>query len=254
MTDVNNFFVRLKRLLKGASLILMLSTIAICQNNEDIFDAKIVSTPVVVIPPEVKETGIGGPVGVLVKINTKGEAVDVERVGGPGPVCSSVDRADVVAIRRAAKTAALGMKFEPATKKGQPIDSTLWVTFNFPQKPKDGKGDEHYTAAPVTDITGVRSVAVPKMITGGVVNGKALKLPAPVYPPAAKAVRASGTVEVRVLIDEEGSIFSAEALSGHPLLRSAARQAACEAKFSTTRLEGHQVKVSGVITYNIFNP
>ena len=91
---------------------------------------------------------------------------------------------------------------------------------------------------------------VPKQISGGVLNGKATSLPKPPYPPAARAVRASGAVSVQVLIDEGGSVVSASAVSGHPLLRAAAVQAARSARFSPTQLSGQPVKVSGVITYN----
>lgn len=91
---------------------------------------------------------------------------------------------------------------------------------------------------------------VPKQISGGVLNGKATSLPKPPYPPAARAVRASGAVSVQVLINESGSVVSASAVSGHPLLRAAAVQAARGARFSPTMLSGQPVKVSGVITYN----
>jgi protein TonB len=90
----------------------------------------------------------------------------------------------------------------------------------------------------------------PKQISGGVLNGKATSLPKPPYPPAARAVRAAGAVSVQVLIDENGSVVSASAVSGHPLLRAAAVQAARGARFSPTMLSGQPVKVSGVITYN----
>ena len=90
----------------------------------------------------------------------------------------------------------------------------------------------------------------PKTISGGVLNGKATSLPKPPYPPAAKAVRAAGAVSVQVLISETGSVISASAVSGHPLLRPAAVSAARGARFSPTLLSGQPVKVSGVITYN----
>lgn len=90
----------------------------------------------------------------------------------------------------------------------------------------------------------------PKTISGGVVNGKAIRLPQPPYPPAARAVRASGTVTVRVLIDVNGRVLSASALSGHPLLRSAAVAAARSATFTPMILGGEYVKVSGIVTYN----
>jgi TonB family protein len=84
----------------------------------------------------------------------------------------------------------------------------------------------------------------------GLLNGAVLKKPQPEYPPAARAARASGTVSVQVVVDENGDVTAARALSGHPLLRDSAQRAARRAKFSPTKLCGQPVKVSGVITYN----
>lgn len=87
-------------------------------------------------------------------------------------------------------------------------------------------------------------------INGGVLNGKALELPKPAYPPIARAAHASGTVVVQVLIDEDGNVVSARAVSGHPLLQAASVSAARQARFKPTLLAGEPVKVTGVIEYN----
>jgi protein TonB len=87
-------------------------------------------------------------------------------------------------------------------------------------------------------------------ISGGVLNGKAISLPKPAYPPIARAAHAAGTVVVQVLIDENGSVVQASAISGHPLLINAAVSAARQARFSPTKLSGQPVKVTGVIQYN----
>ncbi|HXC72382.1 MAG TPA: TonB family protein [Pyrinomonadaceae bacterium] len=87
-------------------------------------------------------------------------------------------------------------------------------------------------------------------ISGGVLNGKAISLPKPAYPPIARAAHAAGTVVVQVLIDENGNVVSAHAVSGHPLLQAVAVGAARQAKFSPTKLSGQPVKVTGVIQYN----
>ena len=89
-----------------------------------------------------------------------------------------------------------------------------------------------------------------KPISGGVLNGKAVDLPKPTYPPAAKSARASGLVTVEVVIDEKGKVIAAKATSGHTLLREVAEQAAKGARFSPTLLSGQPVKVSGEINYN----
>jgi len=89
-----------------------------------------------------------------------------------------------------------------------------------------------------------------KSIEGGVLNGKAVALPLPVYPDIARSARAAGNVVVRIMLDEGGNVIEAQAITGHPLLRSAAVSAAREAKFSPTRLNGQPVRVSGVLTYD----
>lgn len=83
----------------------------------------------------------------------------------------------------------------------------------------------------------------------GVVNGRATNLPKPLYPPAAKAVRAEGDVSVQVTIDEQGNVVSARAVSGHPLLRQVSEAAARSARFSPTFLSNQPVKVTGIIVY-----
>jgi TonB family protein len=95
-----------------------------------------------------------------------------------------------------------------------------------------------------------RQPAKTTMISEGVINGKATSLPVPAYPPAAKAVGASGKVDVQVVIDELGKVVSASAVSGNLLLRQAAEKAAWGARFSPTLLSKVPVKVTGVIVYN----
>lgn len=88
------------------------------------------------------------------------------------------------------------------------------------------------------------------LISIGVVNSKALNLAKPTYPPAAKGTGAEGTVYVEVIIDEDGNVISAKAVSGHNLLRNPAEDAARVSKFSPTLLSGRKIKVKGVIVYN----
>ncbi len=88
------------------------------------------------------------------------------------------------------------------------------------------------------------------IIRGGVINGKAISLPRPDYPMEAKAQRVQGTVSVEVIIDEDGKVISARAVSGPVLLRDASERAARKARFSSTKLSGLAVKVSGVVNFN----
>ncbi len=84
----------------------------------------------------------------------------------------------------------------------------------------------------------------------GVLNGKAIRKPQPEYPPYARSERAQGQVTVQIVVDENGDVTSAKAISGHTLLRPASERAAKKAKFSPTKLCGQPIKVTGVVTYN----
>lgn len=94
----------------------------------------------------------------------------------------------------------------------------------------------------------------PPAISYGVVNGKALSLPAPEYPAAGKAVGATGIVSVYVQIDEKGKVTLAQAISGHPLLRASAVAAAQNARFVPTVVSGNAVITEAVLNYNFVDP
>ena len=71
----------------------------------------------------------------------------------------------------------------------------------------------------------------------------------PVYPAIANAARATGDVVVEIIVDEEGNVISARAVSGHPLLRDAAEKAAQDWKFRKTTNQGETVKITGTLTF-----
>jgi TonB family protein len=117
--------------------------------------------------------------------------------------------------------------------------SQLWQTVSSSLRVK----------APVVTILDTSTEPIQDLKMDGVLNGRALALPPPAYPPIARAAHAFGTVIVQVLIDEEGNVIAARAAKGHPLLQAAAVAAARQARFSPTLLEGEPVRVTGVITY-----
>ena len=83
-------------------------------------------------------------------------------------------------------------------------------------------------------------------IAGGMLNGKAIYLPVPEIP----AGEATGVVLVAVLIDEQGAVVEAKAVSGPQHLQAPAVAAARLARFSPTLLMGEPVRVSGTLSYN----
>ena len=110
-----------------------------------------------------------------------------------------------------------------------------------------GQGDSPATAETKPETAAAAEPGGNRPISGGVLNGKAITLPKPMYPAGTDA---TGTVTVEVTIDEYGNVASARAISGPPQLQAAAVEAARQARFSPTFLMGAAVKVRGVITYN----
>jgi len=82
-------------------------------------------------------------------------------------------------------------------------------------------------------------------INGGMLNGKAIYLPRPEAPGDA-----NGIVLVQVLIDEQGSVIDAKAVSGPQNLHAISVTAARLARFMPTVLSGVPVQVSGTLSYN----
>jgi|ERR1044072_2961941 TonB family protein len=86
-----------------------------------------------------------------------------------------------------------------------------------------------------------------RTIAGGVLNDQATQMPAPVYPPTARAVRAAGKVVVNIEVAPDGSVVHAKAESGHPLLKAEA--AARQAKFKPG-----PAPISGSLEYEFTAP
>jgi len=178
----------------------------------------------------------------IVSLNTKKDAALEEKFLGSFVLPEkSLEAPADVATRSA----------NPAAPAEQPDSSVPRSIVDLPKSDADSAGA---AAKPVEGTVGNEAPEAPPVqrapISGGVLNGKALSLPQPPYPPMARQEKVSGLVVVQVLIDEYGNVVSALAVSGHPLLRLAAVQAARQAKFSPTRLMGEPIKVSGELHYN----
>jgi tetratricopeptide (TPR) repeat protein len=114
------------------------------------------------------------------------------------------------------------------------------------------RGEAEKMEARAESLLDTNGVGVPSAfpIDFGIVNGRAIELAKPSYPAEAKAVQQSGTVQVRVLINEAGKVIRACAISGPSVFWRATEVAAYRSAFSQTSIEGRPVKVTGFITYN----
>jgi len=147
---------------------------------------------------------------------------------------------------------------------GLGVSATMfWIAYRTPDVKRLEAATRHAHPLPLPPLPTIEELPPPPPapsrfarapISGGLINNKTLSKPAPMYPRAAVVSGVSGTVDVRVLVDENGRVISAKAVSGHPLLQEAATDAAYQARFSPTVFEGLPVKVSGVISYNFVLP
>ena len=194
---------------------------------------KVVSQPVFILSNEAIAAGIDGVLGVSLKIDKTGKVTNVVIHGGPAWPCGAPEPKDQIkAVRDAVKQQLLATVFEPSMKNDKLIDVELSLQFAIGEAYKSTVRQDEAKNRPG------------KLIEGGVINGRALRLVKPATPPM------TGMAIIRVLIDEQGNVAHAGGVTGHPQLQSLARDAACESKFSPTSLSGQPVKVTGMITYN----
>ncbi len=87
----------------------------------------------------------------------------------------------------------------------------------------------------------------------GDLNGKSVVKPSPVMSEEAKRLKATGKVNVKVVVDENGKVVSATALNNIAVLREAAEAAARQAVFNPMTVGGITVRFTGVLTYEFLN-
>ncbi len=99
-----------------------------------------------------------------------------------------------------------------------------------------------------------KAISPPGIVDGGILNDKAINLPAPDYPAIASSARVAGVVSVEVTVNEQGVVEWAHPKSGPVLLQAAAIKAAYKARFSPTVIDGIKRTVRGIINYNFVLP
>ncbi len=86
-------------------------------------------------------------------------------------------------------------------------------------------------------------VPAPVQVGGKVQSAKLINQTMPQYPPLARQARVQGLVRLEAIIGEDGAIRKLRALSGHPLLVSAALAAVKRWRYQPTLLNGRTVPV-----------
>lgn len=189
-------------------------------------DADVKSMPAITIPEAAAAEDLYGTMLVEVKIDDHGKVKDIKQIIGPDWTCPNYESQGMTALNDYVRSRTESLTIDPADRK-----SHLWLEFKFANPHPAG------------------SSTAGKIISGGVVNGKAVHLEVPAYPDNAQAMQVTGRIAIKVLISENGKVISAENMSGESLLANPSRAAACRSEFSPMLLQGKPVKVTGVILY-----
>jgi TonB family protein len=123
------------------------------------------------------------------------------------------------------------------TKKTLPRILEMVIAFGEKAQPKTGKKPEW------VEKIGAKSVEAPKLI----------RRVEPLYPAAPLEANIEGDVILRGLTDTDGNVAEVKVLSGHPLLREAAVNAARQWKYLPWKVDGtaHPVEFTLVVIYRV---
>ena len=83
----------------------------------------------------------------------------------------------------------------------------------------------------------------------GNLDAKAILKPTPEINEEAKRLKATGKVNVKVIVDQEGKVVSAQAQNNVAVLRELAEAAARQAVFKPLTVDGITVRFTGILTY-----
>jgi len=102
--------------------------------------------------------------------------------------------------------------------------------------------------APATPVTETPKESGPMEV--GSLLAFAVKQQAPIYPPAARNMRAAGVVRVDVTVNENGEVAEVQKTSGPTLLQTAAKDAIRKWKFKPFTRDGQPIKAMGFVNFN----
>ncbi|PYT00051.1 MAG: hypothetical protein DMF63_08765 [Acidobacteria bacterium] len=134
----------------------------------------------------------------------------------------------------------VGQTQQPNQQQQTPVEN--------PQRPRVSD-NKPVMQVPVEQPVANNSAAGSTMDVGSLI-AYATKQQAPVYPVAAKSMRATGVVKVEVTVNETGEVAEVQKASGPTLLQAAAKDAIRKWKFKPFTRDGQPVKATGFVNFN----
>ena len=103
---------------------------------------------------------------------------------------------------------------------------------------------------PVEEAAPVKPPVKPIFVGGDVQEAKLIYKQPAIYPSLALKARISGTVLLRITVNEEGTVSDVKVINGHPLLVPAAVDAVSHWKYKPTILNGQPYPVIATVAVN----
>ena len=203
-------------------------------------DAKLTSNIDFKMPQTAIDAELDGDVLIRVKVDASGKASKAEIVSGLMWPCGKSPVKEIDDLSSAISDAILKATFSPEIKKGKAKESEIGLTFKI----------KNPLTTPKPELDLVTGKPLPIMVNGGVLNGKATLLPKPSYPAQARAERISGSISLKILVDEKGNVTRVGFHNGNAIFLPGVLSAVCQTKFSPMTLQGRPIKLIGTITYN----
>lgn len=191
-----------------------------------------VSGPTFRLSESAAAAGIDGSFTVSLRVDRTGTIKHLDILAGPIWPCRSSPSSEIKKVREAVRQNILASKFSPATKAGQPVDAEATLDFAIGNSYREALSGE--TTSKTKWVVDAASVP----------EHKATSLPTPPF------FGMIGTAVVRIIIGEDGHVISAGAIRGNFALHAPSRNAACDARFPPTVVDGKPIKVTGLIYYD----
>ncbi|HLA96467.1 MAG TPA: hypothetical protein VK612_12155 [Pyrinomonadaceae bacterium] len=157
-----------------------------------------------------------GEVGIMITISKSGEVETAKAITGHPYFRPTLEKASLLA------------KFEPTIIDGSDVPKKAVI---------------FYLITPDKEQTEERISS--KL---GIINGRAIQLPQPIYTKELEDLCAYGQVEIRTNVGEDGSVQYVTPISGDELLYNSASVAARQARFSPT--SAPPIKMNSILVYN----
>lgn len=122
-------------------------------------------------------------------------------------------------------------------KESKPESSSSW-------------GEEPEESEPLEAVFPPSDLPKVPQVSGRLLLDNVIEQVIPEYPKDARELGVPGSIRVELVVDQDGKVIFAQALSGHPLLQAAAQEAARQWRFLPILLEGKPSRVRAVLIFN----